>query len=249
MCSKNGKKTVVVTGGAGGIGSAVCRRFAAAGYNVMIHYFKSEKAALDLKSELCRGGTAAECFSADLRDPAEAKRLISKTLFEFGDVDVLVNNAGVSHTALFTDTSEDDYERIFDTNVKSAVFASKAAVFEMLKKQSGSIINVSSVFGVTGGSCEVLYSASKSALIGFTKALSKELSFSGIGVFCVAPGVVDTAMFSCYDDKTRAEIISEIPLGYPESPENIAESVYFLSTDAGRYYSGQVLCPSGGFGI
>lgn len=246
---QNQRKTVIVTGGGRGIGAAVCRRFCRGGYNVMIHYNTSERDAAALKMELTEQGGCAEIFGADLRDPTEARRLVSKTLYTFGNIDVLVNNAGISQTGLFSDTRPEDYAYVFDSNVKTAVFMTKEVLQPMLAQARGTVINISSVWGVCGGSLEVLYSASKAALIGFTKALAKELSKSGIRVSCVAPGVVDTAMFSCYDEQTQDEIRKEIPLGYVESPENIAESVYFLCTDAGAYYHGQTLNPNGGFAM
>ncbi|MBO4264966.1 MAG: SDR family NAD(P)-dependent oxidoreductase [Clostridia bacterium] len=242
------RPTVIVTGGAKGIGAAICRKFALCGYNVLIHYNKSEERAAALKKEILLCGADCDIFCGDLSQAENCEKLAAFAKDRFGGIDVLINNAGVSQIGLFSDISEEDYERVFGANVKSAIFCSKAVLDIMRKdgKEGGKIINISSMWGICGASCEVLYSASKAAIIGLTKALAKELCYSKIRVNCIAPGVVNTDMFTHYDKKTQKEIADDIPLGYVDEPENIAETAFFLASDGGDYFDGQVLSPNGG---
>ena len=241
-------KIAFITGATSGIGQATALKAAEAGFDLIITGRRQERLE-QLAEEIHRKNADVLPLNFDIRKADEVQQAINNLEGKWRNIDVLVNNAGISQTGLFSDTRPEDYAYIFDSNVKTAVFMTKEVLQPMLAQARGTVINISSVWGVCGGSLEVLYSASKAALIGFTKALAKELSKSGIRVSCVAPGVVDTAMFSCYDEQTQDEIRKEIPLGYVESPENIAESVYFLCTDAGAYYHGQTLNPNGGFAM
>ncbi|HOV42272.1 MAG TPA: SDR family NAD(P)-dependent oxidoreductase, partial [Oscillospiraceae bacterium] len=185
-------ETVLITGASRGIGRETAKLFSKNGFNVVINYNKSEKDALELLSEIKN----AAAIRADVSNRKEVFEMIEKANSIFGGIDILVNNAAVAGQMLFQDISEEEWDRIFDTNVKGAFNCTQAVLPHMLHKKSGKIINISSIWGITGASCEVHYSASKAALIGFTKALAKELGPSGITVNCVAPGIINTDMNS-----------------------------------------------------
>ncbi|MDP4119420.1 MAG: SDR family oxidoreductase, partial [Bacillota bacterium] len=216
-------KTVVITGSSRGIGAQTAREFAAAGYNVVINYLNSEEKARVLAEEI--GGIAVK---ADVSKEKEAKLLIDEALRCFGTLDVLVNNAAIAQQKLFTDITGEEWDRMFEVNVKGAFNCTKAALKYMIKEHRGKIINISSMWGVTGGSCEVHYSASKAALIGMTKALAKEVGPSGIQVNCVAPGVIMTEMNSNLDEEAINEIKQETPLGVIGLPSDVAKTILFL---------------------
>lgn len=237
-------KVVLVTGGSRGIGAAVCRKFAAEGYTVAINYEKSEEKAKALADEI--GGRA---FRADVSDYAEVSKMFSEIEAQLGGVNVLVNNAAVSVVGLFQDMTESEWERLFGVNVKGVFNCAKRAVGNMLGKQSGSIVNLSSMWGVTGGSCEAHYSAAKAAVIGYTKALAKELGPSGIRVNCVAPGTVATEMNAHLSKEDLDALAEETPLGRIGTPEEIAEAVFFLASEKASFITGEVLNVNGGFVI
>ena len=167
----------------------------------------------------------------------------------FGPVDVLVNNAGIAEQKVFADITEQDWDRMFATNVKGMYLCAQAVLSDFLQKQSGAIVNLSSVWGITGASCEVHYSAAKAAVIGFTKALAKELAPSGVRVNCVAPGVIDTDMNAALAEEALAVLREETPLGAIGTPEQVAEAIYFLAGEGAGFITGQVLSPNGGFVI
>lgn len=187
-------RTVLITGGAKGIGAACAEHFARLGCNVVINYFTSETSAQNLQKRLSDRGYNVLTVKADVSSKPQVEKMFELSDKTFGGVDILINNAGISKIGLFNDFSEEDYDNIFDVNMKSAYLCSKYAVSHMLKKHWGRIINISSMWGLVGASCEVPYSASKAALIGFTKSLAKELAPSGITVNSVAPGFIDTDM-------------------------------------------------------
>ena len=240
-------KTVLVTGASRGIGRECAKAFAREGFNVLINYHKSGDAANALKRELCEMGVRTEAFCADVSDTSEVERMFERIETCFGGVDVLVNNAGVAHTALFSDVSDAQRDRIFGVNVFGAFNCVRAALPYMIHEKSGSIINISSIWGVSGASCEVHYSASKAALIGFTRALSKELAPSGIRVNCVAPGVIDTDMNAALDGNVRAQLCEDTPLGRLGTPEEAANAVLFLASDRASFITGQTITVDGGF--
>ncbi len=242
-------KTVLITGASQGIGSACARKFASCGYNVMIHYRTHKNEAEALCRELCSAGCNADIFCADIADPGEAESLVHKTMKVFGDIDVLVNNAGISLNKMFCDTTNEDWCRIMSVNLMGSVYTTRAALPAMVHKKSGHIINLSSIWGMVGASCEVAYSASKSAIIGLTKALAKELGPSGILVNCVAPGVIQTSMNAALDEETLEALKEETPLMKLGTPEDVAEAVYFLANEKNRFITGQVLSPGGGIVI
>ncbi|MGN0627000.1 MAG: elongation factor P 5-aminopentanone reductase [Oscillospiraceae bacterium] len=237
-------KVVLVTGGSRGIGAAVCRKFAAEGYTVAINYEKSEEKAKALADEI--GGRA---FRADVSDYAEVSKMFSEIEAQLGGVNVLVNNAAVSVVGLFQDMTDGEWERLFGVNVKGVFNCAKRAVGNMLKEQAGSIVNLSSMWGVTGGSCEAHYSAAKAAVIGYTKALAKELGPSGIRVNCVAPGTVATEMNARLSKEDLDALAEETPLGRIGTPEEIAEAVFFLASEKASFITGEVLNVNGGFVI
>ena len=236
-------KTVLVTGGARGIGKAIVEKFAKAGYNVILNYSKSEEAAYKLAQEYPNVKT----FKADISNKKEVINMIEFAEQEFKQIDILINNAGISSTGLIQDLYEEELNRLFSVNVYGTIFASQAVLPKMIAKRSGKIINISSVWGMVGASNEVAYSASKAAIIGFTKALAKEVGPSNIHVNAVAPGIIMTDMVSDYTIEEFDDIRSNIPLDRIGSTEDIANAVYYLASDDSNYITGQVLSPNGGW--
>ena len=239
-------KTVLITGAATGIGRETAKRFAAEGYNIVVHYYKSEMAAQKLLEELKARHVTAIPIQADIRDSAAVEAMAEKACRAFGRVDVLVNNAGSAQQKLFTDISSREWDEMFDVNVKGVYRCIKAVLPGMISRKSGSIVNVSSIWGVVGASCEAHYSAAKAAVIGLTKALAKELGPSGIRVNCVAPGVIDTAMNAHLDDETKASLKEETPLGTIGTARDVAEAILYLASDKAGFVTGQVLGVNGG---
>lgn len=242
-------KTVVITGAAKGIGAACAEAFSVHGYNVVINYLHSFELANNLKDKLLSKHYSVCTKKADVSNYDEAKALIDFAYSTYGNIDVLVNNAGICHYGLLSDVSPDLWDKIMTINVKSAYNCSKSVIPYMLNKHSGKIINISSIWGISGASCEVAYSTSKAAIIGFTKSLSKELSWSNINVNCVAPGVVDTDMIKSLNQEDLDELKSDIPFGRFANPCDIAKCILFLSSDDANYITGEVLSPNGGFGL
>lgn len=240
-------KTVWITGASGGIGNAAARLFAQEGYQVAAGYCRGRESAEALCEELRRQGYTAEAFGADLTDPEEVRRTLRAIEAAFGGVDVLVNNAGIAQQKLLTDMTDDEWRRMFAVNTDSVFYTCRAVIPQMVRRHAGSIVNVSSVWGVRGASCEAAYSASKAAVIGLTKALAKELGPSGIRVNCVAPGVIDTPMNACFDAQTMASLAKETPLCRIGTSGEAAEAILFLASDRARFITGQTLCADGGF--
>lgn len=240
-------KTVVITGSARGIGAATAALFADSGYNVVINYNTSEKEALTLLEQLTDKGCTATAVRADVSDPQEAKLLLEQAKSRFGNVDVLVNNAGIAQQKLFTDITDEDYDRMFDCNVRSVFNCCRCALPDMIHNKYGRIINISSMWGIVGASCEVHYSASKAAVIGMTKALAREVAPSGITVNCIAPGVIDTPMNKGFDEETMKVLCEETPVGRIGTPEEIARAVLFFADEKSGFITGQTLGIDGGF--
>lgn len=233
-------KTVLITGGSRGIGAAIARRFAKEGYRVIVNYNKSEREAAALASEL--GGLA---IGADVGDPRRVEDMAAEIIEKFGGVDVIVNNAGISYIGLFTDMSEEAWQRIVDVNLGGPFRITKSLIKPMIARQSGCVINISSMWGQVGASCEAAYSASKAGLIGLTKALAKELGPSGISVNCIAPGVIKTDMNKGIDKETLKNLVEETPLMKLGTPEDVAEAACFLAEN--KFITGQVIGINGGF--
>ncbi len=240
-------KTVLITGSARGIGAATAALFADSGYNVVINYNTSEAEALSLCEKLRVKGCNAIAVKADVSKKNEAEFLFGEAKKSFGGVDVLVNNAGIAQQKLFTDITSQDYDRMFDCNVKSVFNCCQCALPYMIHNKNGRIINISSMWGIVGASCEVHYSASKAAVIGMTKALAREVAPSGITVNCIAPGVIDTPMNSGFDEDTINALKEETPVGRIGTPEEIAKAVLFFANDSSGFITGQVLGIDGGF--
>lgn len=239
-------KNVLITGSARGIGAQTAELFAAEGYNVIINYNTSENEASETCRRISLSGGNSVMIRADVSKRAEAERLFAKAKEEFGPIDVLVNNAGVAQIKLFTDITEEDYDRMFDCNVRSVFNCCQLALPDMIHKKQGRIINVSSMWGITGASCEVHYSASKSAVIGLTKALAREVAPSGITVNAVAPGVIDTPMNGCFDKETMDSLRDETPVGRLGTPEDVARAILFLADEKSSFITGQTIGIDGG---
>lgn len=242
-------KNVLITGAAGGIGKAIAKAFAQSGYNIALHYNSSEENALAIKSELeSLYGIKAIHYKADLAKNEETELLAQRVLSEFGSIDVLINNAGIACQELFQLCPDEKAKEIFDINIMSMMKLTKEILPHMIKNHSGRIINISSMWGICGASCEVHYSASKAAVIGFTKALSKEVGPSGITVNCVAPGFIDTKMNARLGSEATREIIENTPLMRAGTGEDVAYLCEFLASDKASFITGQVISVDGGYG-
>ena len=240
-------KSVIITGASRGIGKATALAFAKAGYDILICYHAREADALETAAEASTYGVRAIPFQMDMASLSDCRRTASKAMMEFGKIDVLVCNAGIALPSLFTQTTEEDYDHLFDVNTKGVFFLSQAVAREMIAAGGGAIVNISSMWGVVGASGEVAYSASKAAVIGMTKALAKELAPSGIRVNCVAPGVIDTEMNACYDEETMCALAEKTPLSRIGAPEDVANAILFLASENASFITGQTLTVDGGF--
>ncbi len=243
------KKTVLVTGSSRGIGHAIAKKFAEQNYNIIINYLESEEKAFALRDEILAAGGSAIAIRADVSKLDEVTQMVETSNRTFGKIDVLVNNAGIAEMKLFTDIDPAYWDRIFDVNVKGMFNTCHAIVPQMIAARSGKIINISSVWGLVGASMETHYSATKGAIISFTKALAKELGPSGITVNAVAPGAVMTDMIADLGDEILDYVKQETPLGMLGAPEQIAEMVFFLADKTGDYITGQIISPNGGYVI
>ena len=237
-------KYALVTGGSRGIGAEICRELAKNGYFVYINYNKSAEAAEKLAAEI---SGKAVCF--DVSENIQVKEAVEAILRECHQLDLLVNNAGVSEIEMFNYISQENADRILDTNLRGTLNCSRAVTSAMVSKKSGSIINISSMWGQCGASCEVDYSASKAGIIGFTKALAKELAPSGIRVNCVSPGFILTEMNKKFTAEELDSIREDIPLGFFGEVSDIANSVVFLASEKARFITGQTLAVNGGMVI
>ena len=240
-------KTVIVTGGSRGIGASIVKELAKCGYNVVLNYKKSEEAAKNIQKELRKQDLSIEIFKADVSKRAEVKELVKFTLDKFKNVDILINNAGIDQIKLFTDITDDDWNTMMQVNVNSVFYCTQEVLENMIHNKKGCIINISSIWGSIGASCEVHYSASKAAIEGMTKALAKELGPSNIRVNSIAPGIVNTDMNKQLAKEELEEIKKEIPLRRIAEPDEIAKSVKWLIED--EYISGQIIAVNGGWGI
>ncbi len=240
------QKTVLITGASRGIGAACARRFAGSGYRVALNYCRSEEAAQALAEELRLAGGTVELFQADMRDTGQVTHMVDNVLDKFCQLDILVCNAGIARQQLFTDISDQDWRDLFNVNVDGTFRCCRAVLPHFIHRKAGRIITLSSIWGITGGSCEVAYSATKAAIIGLTKALAKEVGPSGITVNCVAPGVIDTDMNGALTAEDLEALRLETPLERIGRPEDVAECVYFLASEGAGFLTGQVLSPNGG---
>lgn len=234
-------KKVLITGSSRGIGAETARLFAKKGYHVYINYNQSENAALALLDEL--KAYSVELIKADVSKSSEVKRMFR----EIDGIDILVNNAGIAQTKLFTDITDDDWNHMISSNLSSAFYCCREALPYMIRRHFGRIINISSMWGQVGGSCEVHYSAAKAGIIGLTKALAMEEGLSGITVNCIAPGVIKTDMTSNLSEDDFTALKNETPTNSIGTPFDIARTVLFLASDYSSFITGQVLGVNGGF--
>ena len=237
----------VITGSSKGIGKACAKLFAKKGYNVVICYNNSESDARELESDLKKSGCGVICVKLDVCSTESVEKAFKTAYDTFGSIDVLVNNAGISQIKLLSDITDDELYNVINTNLIGTIKCSREAVKYMLHEHRGSIVNVSSMWGLSGASCESVYSASKGGVIAFTKALAKELGPSGIRVNCVAPGVIDTDMNKCLDDEIRKELSDSTALCRIGQTREVAEAVLFLASDSASFITGQTLTIDGGF--
>ena len=239
------QKRVLITGASGGIGSAIAKIFAINGYYTILHYNNNFNGISEIYNLLKNNNCNSKIIKADLTNTDEIDKLVS----ECGSIDILVNNAGISYSGLLTDMSDLDIIKVTNTNLNSVMLLTKKILPHMITKKSGKIINVSSIWGICGASCEVVYSATKAGIIGFTKALAKEVGPSGICVNCVAPGATKTKMLEEYSEETIVKISDSTPLLRIGEPSDIANSVYFLASNKSDFITGQIISPNGGLVI
>ena len=230
-------KQVLITGGVRGIGLATARAFAYKNYAVTVCYSSDEEGASAARKEGFR------VIKADVSKEEDVQKMFA----EIGNIDVLVNNAGVSLIKQLQDTTLAEWNKVFSVHTTGAYRSSSYALKGMIKKGAGSIVNLSSVWGVVGGSCEVAYSSSKAALIGFTKALAKEVGYAGVRVNCVAPGAIDTKMNDCFSKEELSSLAKEIPAGRLGQAEEVAQAICLLAEN--EYITGQILTVDGGFAL
>lgn len=239
-------KVALVTGASRGIGRGIAIELAKAGATVVINYSKDDKGAEETINSIKKVGVCCDSIKGDVREYYFCEDMIKRIVNKFGKIDILVNNAGISKIGMLIDMSEEDYEDIMNVNFKSVFNTSKNALKYMLSKKSGVIINISSMWGEVGASCEVLYSASKGAINSFTKALAKEVGPSKIRVNAISPGVIDTDMNKCFSEEERQELKEEIPLMEFGNTEDIGRIVVFLCEDSSKYITAQVIRADGG---
>ena len=242
-------KVVLVTGGSRGIGRQVAIQLAKEGYRLLINYNKSQKEAQETCRFLREEGYQVEIFKADVSKQDQVKAMFDFCMDRFGSIDVLVNNSGISYEGLITDMDEEDWDRIIDTNLKSVFLCSKEALKHMISNHSGKIINISSMWGQVGASCEVAYSASKAGMIALAKSVAQEMGPKGVRANAIAPGFIDTAMTQQLSEEIRKEWTSKIPLRRGGTTEDIANTALYLASDLSSYVSGQVIQVDGGMNM
>lgn len=237
-------KVVLVTGGSRGIGAAICRELARAGARVAVNYRSGHEAANEVAAEI--GGVAVQ---ADVADSGEAQTLVDRVEEELGDVDALVNNAGVTRDTLIARMSDEDWDVVIDTNLRGAFNTSRAVARKMLRRRAGAIVNLSSVVGLHGNPGQANYAASKAGIVGLTKALARELGSRGVRVNAVAPGYIDTELTQVLPEPARNAILANTPLARLGAPEDVAVAVRFLCSDEASFVTGEVLLVDGGLGM
>ena len=243
------KKVALITGSSRGIGRATAEIFAENGYAIAINCIQNTDAAESIVADLRSLGKDAIFVQADVSSAEQVDRMVHSVRKTFGQIDVLVNNAGISQQKLFTEIDTDEWQKMFGVHVDGTFYCCKAVLPDMICRKSGTIINVSSIWGMVGASCEVHYSAAKAAVIGLTKALAKEVGPSGINVNCVAPGVIATEMNDAFDDDVLNQLKEDTPLCRNGTAREIAELIYFLASDKASFVTGQIISPNGGFVI
>ena len=240
------KRTAMVTGASRGIGKAIALRLAWEGYNLVVNYVNGKDAAEAVAKEAEEIGAKTLVVQADISKAIDVERLFNETISEFGRLDVLVNNAGITRDNLLIRMSEKEFEDVLETNLKGAFLCTKAAAKPMMKQRSGRIINITSVVGIVGNAGQSNYAAAKAGLIGFTKSIAKELAKRNITVNAIAPGFIETEMTAVITEKVRDTLLTGIPAGRPGKPEDVANAVAFLASESSNYITGQVLNIDGG---
>jgi 3-oxoacyl-[acyl-carrier protein] reductase len=240
------EQTVLVTGASRGIGAAIAERFASVGMNVVIHYLNSHEAANEVARSCMKHGAKVLTVSADVSSKDQLLKMKEKLEIKGLYPDIVVNNAGISHYGLLSDLMEEDWDRTIGVNLKGTFLCTQLFMEHMVQQKYGRIINVSSIWGISGASCEVVYSTAKGGINAFTKALAKELAPSAVTVNAVAPGAVDTLMISGFNAEEKAAMENEIPAGRFGMPNEIASLVYFLALPESGYITGQIISPNGG---
>lgn len=240
------QKVCIVTGGSRGIGEAIVRRLVTEGATVYATYNSNKDRAEAIEQELRGNGGVVSFMQVDVSDENQVKGLIDTVVAETKRIDVLVNNAGITKDGLLMRMSEQDWDSVIDTNLKSVFFTTKSVMRQMMSQRSGRIINITSVVGITGNAGQANYTASKAGLIGFTKSVAKELASRNILVNCIAPGYIATEMTDKLTEEQRNEFLKVIPLKRPALPEEVAASVAFFVSDDANYITGQTLCVDGG---
>ena len=239
-------KYALITGASGGIGAATARAFAQAGYGVALHGYQNKEKLHALAQELSALSVPVLELYADLSDPTQAKELVDNVLESFCQLDILICCSGLSHVGLISDIDQENWRRLFGVNVDGMHFCCQAVLPHMIHRKEGCIITVSSMWGQVGASCEVAYSATKGAIIAYTKALAQEVGPSNIRVNCIAPGVIDTEMNAHLSPEDMAALADETPLGRIGTPQECAACALFLASDGASFVTGQVLAPNGG---
>lgn len=240
-------KTIIVTGGSRGIGASIVKELANKDYNIVLNYNNSEEQAKQIQKELLEKNIKIEIFKADVSKRENVKELVKFALEKFKTIDVLINNAGIDQVKMFMDITDEDWNRMIQTNLNSVFYCTQEVLPTMIHNKEGNIINISSIWGITGASCEVHYSVAKAGIDGMTKALAKELGLSNIRVNSIAPGAILTDMNKGYTNEEIEDMKSQIPLGKLGNPIEIAKCVNWLIED--NYTTGQIISPNGGWVI
>ena len=240
-------KTIMITGSSRGIGRAIALKFAKDGYNLVLNCSRSHSELDTVLAEIKALGASAIGIVADVSDYSECERMVYAALEHFGQIDILVNNVGSSYIGLFTDMKPQDLTKNLNTNLLSALNCAHLIVPQMMRRKQGVIVNISSVWGSAGASCEVVYSSAKGGLNTFTKALAKELGPSGIRVNAISCGAIKTSMNACLSAQETADLVEQIPLSRFGTPEEVAEVAAFLSSSSASYITGQIIGADGGF--
>ena len=240
------RKTVLVTGASRGIGKEVALKYAENGYDVIINYVSDKTDVKALENEFKEKGAECLILKADVSNQDEVQKLVDEAIAKFGKIDVLVNNAGITKDNLLMRMSEEEFDKVLEINLKGTFLVTKAVTKYMMKKRTGSIINLSSVVGVAGNAGQCNYSASKAGIIGFTKSIAKELASRNIRANAVAPGFIETDMTSVLPDNVKEAIHNQIPLKRMGSAKEVSELIYFLGSEKSSYITGQVINIDGG---
>lgn len=237
----------LITGGAQGIGAEICRQLSKMGYFIILNYFKSEEKAKEVISQIKNEGGYAEKYCCDIRNKKDIQEMVKYIIQKYNRIDLLVNNAGISEHKLFQDITEEDYRNMIDTNLTGAFFLSQSVVENMISRKRGKIVNISSIWGLSGASMEVHYSIAKAGIIALTKGLAQELAPSNIQVNCVAPGAINTRMMQGFTIEELETFCETIPMGRLGTITEVANCVSFLASDKASYLTGQIISPNGGF--